>query len=52
MNEIMADAATSAQIAGFGLAVKMKGAAPGELNGLAEACSSTPSGCESRPRNG
>ncbi len=37
MNEIMADAATSAQIAGFGLAVKMKGAAPEELNGLAEA---------------
>ena len=37
MNEIMADAATSAQIAGFGIAVKMKGAAPDELNGLAEA---------------
>ncbi len=37
MNEIMADAATSAQIAGFGLAVKMKGAAPAELAGLAEA---------------
>ncbi|GAB11837.1 anthranilate phosphoribosyltransferase [Gordonia araii NBRC 100433] len=37
MNEIMADAATSAQIAGFGLAVKMKGAAPRELDGLADA---------------
>ncbi|MFT3900361.1 MAG: anthranilate phosphoribosyltransferase [Gordonia sp. (in: high G+C Gram-positive bacteria)] len=37
MNEIMADAATSAQIAAFGLAVKMKGATPVELNGLAEA---------------
>ncbi|GED98609.1 anthranilate phosphoribosyltransferase [Gordonia crocea] len=37
MNEIMADAATSAQIAGFGLAVKMKGAAPAELDGLADA---------------
>ncbi|MFT4201979.1 anthranilate phosphoribosyltransferase [Gordonia sp. (in: high G+C Gram-positive bacteria)] len=37
MNEIMADAATSAQIAAFGLAVKMKGAAPSELNGLADA---------------
>ncbi|QKT07612.1 anthranilate phosphoribosyltransferase [Gordonia sp. X0973] len=37
MNEIMADSATSAQIAAFGLAVKMKGAAPAELDGLAEA---------------
>ncbi|WP_290705523.1 MULTISPECIES: anthranilate phosphoribosyltransferase [Gordonia] len=37
MDEIMADAATSAQIAGFGLAVKMKGAAPAELIGLADA---------------
>lgn len=37
MNEIMSDAATGAQIAAFGVGVKMKGAAPDELRGLAEA---------------
>ncbi|WP_376767238.1 anthranilate phosphoribosyltransferase [Gordonia asplenii] len=37
MNEIMTDSATSAQIAAFAVAVKMKGAAPAELRGLAEA---------------
>lgn len=36
MNEIMTDSATSAQIAAFAVAVKMKGAAPAELRGLAE----------------
>ncbi len=35
MNEIMSDAATGAQIAAFGVGVKMKGAAPAELRGLA-----------------
>ncbi|MFW0787419.1 anthranilate phosphoribosyltransferase [Gordonia sp. CPCC 206044] len=37
MNEIMSDAATGAQIAAFGVGVKMKGAAPAELRGLASA---------------
>lgn len=37
MNEIMSDAATGAQIAAFGVGVKMKGAAPAELQGLAAA---------------
>ncbi|MEE4023211.1 anthranilate phosphoribosyltransferase [Gordonia sp. PKS22-38] len=37
MNEIMSDAATGAQIAAFGVGVKMKGAAPTELRGLASA---------------
>lgn len=37
MDEIMNDAATGAQIAAFGVAVKMKGAAPSELRGLADA---------------
>ncbi|ROZ87640.1 anthranilate phosphoribosyltransferase [Gordonia sp. OPL2] len=37
MNEIMGDAATGAQIAAFGVGVKMKGAAPAELRGLAAA---------------
>ncbi|MFW0792848.1 anthranilate phosphoribosyltransferase [Gordonia sp. CPCC 205515] len=37
MNEIMSDAATGAQIAAFGVGVKMKGAAPAELRGLAAA---------------
>ncbi|GAC55838.1 anthranilate phosphoribosyltransferase [Gordonia hirsuta DSM 44140 = NBRC 16056] len=36
MSEIMSDAATGAQIAAFGVGVKMKGAAPAELRGLAE----------------
>ncbi|MEZ5213125.1 anthranilate phosphoribosyltransferase [Gordonia sp. (in: high G+C Gram-positive bacteria)] len=35
MREIMSDAATGAQIAAFGVGVKMKGAAPSELRGLA-----------------
>lgn len=35
MNEIMTDGATGAQIAAFGVGVKMKGAAPAELAGLA-----------------
>lgn len=35
MNEIMTDGATGAQIAAFGVGVKMKGAAPAELRGLA-----------------
>jgi anthranilate phosphoribosyltransferase len=37
MNEIMTDGATGAQIAAFGVGVKMKGAAPSELIGLAAA---------------
>lgn len=37
MGEIMSDSATGAQIAAFGVAVKMKGAAPDELRGLAQA---------------
>ncbi|GAB2557367.1 anthranilate phosphoribosyltransferase [Nocardia heshunensis] len=35
MNEIFTDNATSAQIAAFGVALKMKGPTPTELNGLA-----------------
>jgi len=37
MNEIMTDNATSAQIAGFGIAMKMKGPTAVELRALAEA---------------
>lgn len=37
MDEIMSDNATSAQIAAFGVALKMKGATPPELRGLADA---------------
>ncbi|HMS77540.1 anthranilate phosphoribosyltransferase [Gordonia sp. (in: high G+C Gram-positive bacteria)] len=37
MNEIMTDSATGAQIAAFGVGVKMKGAAAAELSGLASA---------------
>ncbi len=37
MNEIMEGAATAAQIAGFGVALRMKGETAGELTGLAEA---------------
>lgn len=37
MDEIMSDNATSAQIAAFGVALKMKGATPQELRGLADA---------------
>ncbi|MCK0440990.1 anthranilate phosphoribosyltransferase [Gordonia alkaliphila] len=36
MREIMSDAATGAQIAAFGVGVKMKGAAADELRGLAD----------------
>ncbi len=36
MNEIMSDAATSAQIAAFAVGVKMKGATSAELRGLAD----------------
>lgn len=36
MREIMSDAATGAQIAAFGVGIKMKGAAPDELRGLAD----------------
>ncbi|MBL1077752.1 anthranilate phosphoribosyltransferase [Nocardia sp. 2] len=36
MNEIFSDAATSAQIAAFGVAMKMKGPTPTELDGLAK----------------
>jgi anthranilate phosphoribosyltransferase len=36
MGEIMEGAATAAQIAGFGVALRMKGETPGELSGLAE----------------
>ncbi|MGO9077819.1 MAG: anthranilate phosphoribosyltransferase [Streptosporangiaceae bacterium] len=37
MNEIMEGAATPAQIAGFGIALRMKGETPAELGGMAEA---------------
>lgn len=37
MREIMSDAATGAQIAAFGVGVKMKGASSSELRGLSEA---------------
>ncbi len=37
MNEIMEGAATPAQIAGFGVALRMKGETPGEISGLATA---------------
>jgi anthranilate phosphoribosyltransferase len=37
MNEIMEGAATPAQIAGFGIALRMKGEAPAEVDGLASA---------------
>jgi anthranilate phosphoribosyltransferase len=37
MNEIMEGAATPAQIAGFGVALRMKGETPAELSGLAQA---------------
>jgi anthranilate phosphoribosyltransferase len=37
MNEIMEGAATSAQIAGFGIALRMKGETPAEVGGLAQA---------------
>lgn len=36
MREIMSDAATGAQIAALGVGIKMKGAAPAELRGLAD----------------
>ncbi|MEC3958403.1 anthranilate phosphoribosyltransferase [Nocardia sp. CDC153] len=36
MNEIFTDNATSAQIAAFGVALKMKGPTPAELSGLAD----------------
>src|SRR3546814_8928562 len=37
MGEIMSDNATSAQIAAFGVGLKMKGETPAELEGLAAA---------------
>ena len=37
MSEIMDGAATPAQIAGFGIALRMKGETPGEVDGLASA---------------
>ena len=37
MTEIMAGAATPAQIAGFGIALRMKGESPAEVDGLASA---------------
>ncbi len=37
MNEIMEGAATPAQIAGFGVALRMKGETPAEMTGLAQA---------------
>jgi anthranilate phosphoribosyltransferase len=37
MNEIMEGAATPAQIAGFGVAMRMKGETPAEMTGLAQA---------------
>ncbi|MGW4481557.1 anthranilate phosphoribosyltransferase [Rhodococcus triatomae] len=37
MSEIMSDNATSAQIAAFGIALKMKGPTPAEVSGIADA---------------
>jgi anthranilate phosphoribosyltransferase len=37
MNEIMEGAATAAQIAGFGIAMRMKGETPAEVDGMASA---------------
>jgi anthranilate phosphoribosyltransferase len=37
MNEIMEGAATAAQIAGFGVALRIKGETVGEVTGLAQA---------------
>src|SRR5207248_7867082 len=37
MNEIMEGAASAAQIAGFGVALRIKGETPGEVSGLADA---------------
>ncbi|MBP1159267.1 anthranilate phosphoribosyltransferase [Rhodococcus sp. PvR044] len=37
MDEIMSDNATSAQIAAFGIALKMKGPTPSEVSGIADA---------------
>src|SRR5580658_832850 len=37
MNEIMDGAATPAQIAGFGIAMRMKGETPAEVDGMAQA---------------
>ena len=37
MNEIMEGAATPAQIAGFGVALRIKGETAGEMAGLAQA---------------
>lgn len=36
MREIMSDGATGAQVAAFGVGIKMKGAAPAELRGLSD----------------
>lgn len=47
MDEIFSDNATPAQIAAFGVALKMKGETPDELRALADTMLATPTWCRS-----